>query len=103
MYVLLFFSSYIHIHSIVVEWYRAEHILLPVLAGRNNAVTQTKKSRMISSAQQQKWLRKQLQISFPCQTPPAEVVSSDSPLLDSDAIKRVMQTSFLLEYMWTER
>ena len=58
---------------------------------------------MISSAQQQKWLSKQLQISFPCQTPPAEVVSSDSPLLDSDAIKRVMQTSFLLEYMWTER
>ena len=43
VYFLLFFSSHIHIHSIVIEWYRAEHILLPVLPWLNNVVTQTKK------------------------------------------------------------
>ena len=43
MYFLLFFSSHIHIHCIVLEWYRAEHILLPVLPWRNIVVTQTKK------------------------------------------------------------
>ena len=43
VYFVLFFSSHKHIHSIVVEWYRAQYTLLPVLAWCNNAVTQTKK------------------------------------------------------------